>query len=108
MACRLSVEKMEALERKHRVEISATAYLERDEDDEDNDSVKVISEVVSSRLDYDLSVIVSVYNPSGEIIGTDYAYIDSDTFEGIEPFSIEISIPKGENVGRVRVYPKQN
>ncbi len=103
---RILVERMEVLEQKHGVEISTTAYLEYNEFDEQYE-IKIIGEIISSRLEYDLSIIISLYNTIGEIIGTESAYIDSDTFEGIEAFSELVSIPKGEQVGKVRVYPKQ-
>ncbi|WP_042168643.1 hypothetical protein [Paenibacillus gorillae] len=106
MSNRLSVERLEVLEQKYGVEINTTAYLEYNEFEE-QDEIKVIGEIMSGNLNTDLDVVTSVYNPQGEIIGTASSYIDSDTFEGIEPFSEIISIPKGEQVGKVRIYPKQ-
>lgn len=105
-AKRIMVEKLESLEQKHGIEISTTAYLQYDDYNKEY-SVKVIGEIMGDSLDYDLNIIVSVYNPSGEIIGTDAAYIDGDNFEGIEPFTETISIPQGEQVAKVRAYPKR-
>lgn len=104
-AQRLLVEKLEAIEQKHGIEINTTAYLENDEGDE---QIRVIGEIMGGSLDYDLNIIISVYNPNGEIIGTESGFIDSDNFEGIESFSETVSIPKGEQVGKVRIYPKQS
>lgn len=107
MAQRILVERLADLEQKHGVEISATAYLKYDETDREY-LVEVVGEVIGSRLAYDLDIIISVYNPNGEIIGTETSYIYEDTFEGIESFSESVSIPGGEQVGKVRIYPKKS
>lgn len=106
MAQRIAVEKLESIEQKHGIEISATAYLEYNEYNEEY-VIKVIGEIMGEGLDYDLNIIISIYNPQGEIIGTDASYIDGENFEGIEPFSETVSIPNGEQVGKVRIYPKK-
>jgi hypothetical protein len=106
MAQRIPVERLVDLEQKHGVTISATGFLEYDRDEREY-IVKVIGEVTGGPLRYDLDMIISVYNPQGEIIGTETCYIMEDSFEGIESFDGEISIPDGEQVGIIRVYPKK-
>jgi hypothetical protein len=106
MAQRIPVERMEDIEQKHGVMINATAFLEYDED-EGEYYVNVVGEVTAPRLLYELDILISVYNVQGEIIGTEAAYIEEEHFEGIEPFNEMISIPDGELVGKVRIFPKR-
>lgn len=105
MSCRIEVEKLESLEKKHGIEISVNAFLEYNEDD-DEYNAKIIGEVFGE-IDYDIKIILSVYNKNGEIIGTDYTPIQEDIFEGIMPFQENIYAPKGEKIAKLRVYPQK-
>jgi hypothetical protein len=106
MAQRILVERLVDLEQKHGVNISATGFLEYDEDEREY-CVNVFGEVTGPKLRYDVDIVISLYNPQGEIIGTETTYIMEDSFDGIESFSETISVPGGEQVGKIRVYPKQ-
>ncbi len=105
MASRIEVEKLDSLEKKHGVEITVNAFLEYDDFD-DEYKAKIIGEVFGE-IDYDIKVILSVYNQNGEIIGTDNTEIYEDTFEGIMPFEETIYAPQGEKIAKLRVYPQK-
>lgn len=105
MSQRVPIEKLENLEKKHNIEVNASAFLEYN-DYSERDEVRIIGEVFGE-LHSDIKIILSIYNNQGEIIGTDYARIDADSFEGIEPFSETISAPKGENIAKARIYPQK-
>jgi hypothetical protein len=103
---RIQVEKVIDIEDKHGVDILCSTFLELDELKE-RMNLKVIGEIVAKKLDNDIAVIITVYNRYGEIIGESAVHIEADKFEGIEPFSVLVSIPEGEQVGKVRAFPRR-
>jgi hypothetical protein len=105
MSTKLPIERLDALEKKHGVELNVNAFLEYNEYSEAY-SASIIGEVFGD-LNYDIRILMSIYNSAGEIIGADSTYIDSDNYEGIEPFKEDITAPKGEQIAKVRIYPQK-
>lgn len=59
-----------------------------------------------SLLDHTIEIVADAYNESGQLIGTEFYYVEPVSFFGYEAFMICIDkLPSGK-LGKVRVYPK--
>lgn len=77
----------------------------------------VYGEIFGEKLKEEFEMVCSVYNDDGDIIasaendsyssGIVTGYISPACFKGIFPFSISLDIPKGETIGKIRIYPKK-
>lgn len=105
MSNKVEIERLDALEKKHGIALNVNAFIEYSDYNEIY-YVKVIGEVFGELM-YDVRILMSIYNENGEIIGADSTYIDSDNYEGIQPFSETINAPKGEKIAKMRIYPQK-
>ena len=84
---------------------------------ESKEALVVYGEIFGEKLKEEFKMVCSVYNDDGDIIasaendsyssGLVTSYIEPVCFKCIFPFSISIDIPKGETIGKIRIYPQK-
>ncbi len=103
------IQRLESLERKFGIEdMSIFAYLRQ------GNELIVNGEIYGDKLTDSIEIICSVYDKDGDIIASspnnDYSRgfvshcIRPRSFKGIFPFSINVKIPEGQTIDRIRVY----
>ncbi len=106
-----NIQRIESLEKKYGIEkMNIFAYTREKE-------LVVNGEIFGESLKDEIEIICSVYNNDGDIIasaennsyssGLVTSYIKPECFKGIFPFSINVRIPRGQRIGKIRVYPRK-
>lgn len=99
---RVPIERVEGLEEKYGVVITANARYGSQEH-----TISVVGEIFASQLEKDINITASLYNESGSIIDTSFAIIHKDGFIGISNFLILLHSNKSWDTNcKIRVYPK--
>ncbi|MCM3745364.1 hypothetical protein M3193_14650 [Sporosarcina luteola] len=105
-AKKIKIERLEAIEKKHGVELNVNAYEIKSEY-HNYDEARILIEVIGDIVN-PLHFMASIYNEQGELIGVgSRGDIRPDTFDGIDHIEIEIAAPPGKKIDKVRVYPQR-
>lgn len=105
-AKKIKIERLEAIEKKHGVELNVNAYEIKSEYN-NYDEARVLIEVIGDIVN-PLHFMASIYNEQGELIGVgSRGDITPDTFDGIDHIEMEIAAPPGKKIDKVRVYPQR-
>ena len=103
---KITIDRLEALEKKHGIELNLNALEVKDEYST-NYSAHIFAEVIGD-LEYDIKFICNIYNLKGELIGVEQSTsISKENFDGIDNFAVELDAPVGERIAKVRVYPQK-
>lgn len=106
-AQKIKVERLEAIEQKHGVELNINAY-EIKSDYYNYDEARIVIEIMGEIVN-PLHFMASMYNEKGELIGAGKSdtEVSPDTFDGIDHVEIKIDAPPGKKIDKVRVYPQR-
>lgn len=106
-AKKIKIERLEAIEKKHGVELNVNAYEIKSEYN-NYDEARILIEVLGD-IENPLHFMASIYNEKGELIGVGQSRsnITPDIFDGIDHVEIEIAAPPGKKIDKVRVYPQR-
>lgn len=103
------IERIEVFEENLGIVLSALSANISDEADSDGEyryclTGEIMSE--NGKLDQNIDIKLAMYDDSGAVIKTDYAFVDSDDFMGFDVFEISGYITTN-NIQKVRIFPKR-
>lgn len=106
-ARKIKIERLEAIEKKHGVELNINAYEIKSEYNNYYEArilIEIIGDIVAP-----LHFMASIYNEKGELIGIGKeGTISPESFDGIDHIVIEVEAPPGKKIDKARVYPQRS
>lgn len=104
------IQRLISIEKKYEIDdMNLFAYMPNSKE------LIIYGEIYGERLTNSIKMMCSVYDNEGDIIasgenssyssGLVTSYIEPQCFEGIFPFEIQVNIPNGNKIDKIRIYP---
>ena len=100
------IERLEKFEQRAGVRLEAlSAFAESDDDGEFTVTVRgEAHSMKGDNLSHDVSVVVSLFDKEGRVVGTSSEYLDSDDFFGFETIDADVEL-SGTSLAKIRIVP---